>query len=78
MVDPALQEELHFYNENREEYLQKYPEQFLVIKGKRMASNHSSYQAALQAGINEFEAEPFLIKHVLDPEPSAFFLSGNV
>ena len=65
----ALEAELKFYEEHRHDYLQRFRNLFVLIKGHQLIGVFPEAEAAYREGINKFGLEPFLVKQVLEVEP---------
>ena len=59
----ALEKELATYHSRLEELL-PYEGKFVLIYGDEIAGVWDDYQDALQAGYEEFELDPFLVKRI--------------
>jgi hypothetical protein len=71
-VNSTFETELRFFERHKEEWLASHLGHFVVISGPTMAGFHSSYEAALKAGLQSFGLRTFLIKQVLAEEPVYF------
>lgn len=67
-----LEQELAFFEKNKQEYLQKYENLFVLIKGERFVGAFPTAETAYEAGLREFDLAPFLVKQVLAEEPVLF------
>ena len=65
----ALEAELKFYEEHRDEYLQRHRNLFVLIKNRELIGVFPEAEAAYREGINKFGLKPFLVKQVLEVEP---------
>ena len=63
-----LQTELEYFQKHKQEYLNLYKNQFVLIKGEKFAGAFTTEAEAYQAGLEKFGNEPFLIKQVLDDD----------
>ena len=61
-----LQTELEYFQKHKQEYLNLYKNQFVLIKGEKFAGAFTTEAEAYQAGLEKFGNAPFLIKQVLD------------
>ncbi len=67
MADKSiLQTELDFYDKHKQEYLNLYKGQFVLIKGEQLVGTFTTDEEAYKAGIEQFGNQPFLIKQVLE------------
>lgn len=67
----TLEQELHFFEEQKDELLKHYEGQFALIKGTSFSGAFTTEAEAYQAGINLFGNVPFLIKRVKREETVA-------
>lgn len=74
----ALQKELTFFNKNKGEYLKHYKNKFLLIKGENLVGSFDAEEQAYETGIQKYGNEPFLIKQVLEQEPTLTVSSLSV
>lgn len=65
-----LEKELAFFNKNKANYLSEYKDKYLLIKDGKLAGHFDTNEAAYEAGIQKYGNVPFLIKQVLDQEPT--------
>jgi len=66
----VLKKELEYYKENKKEFLRTYKGQFVVIKDNKLIGSYTTEIEAYRAGVEEFGTASFLIKQVLDQEPT--------
>jgi len=72
MTTMALEAELRYFDEHREELVQAHLDKFVVIKGERLAGSYDTAQGAYEAAVAEFgPTEAFLLKRVLPEDPIA-------
>jgi hypothetical protein len=64
----ALEEEMGYYAQHREDLLSRYEWKFVLIKGSELVGNFDNAQAAYQEGLRRFGNTPFLIKQVVREE----------
>src|SRR5262249_26653640 len=71
-VDMAkpLELELAFYLEKKPELLRTHPGQFVLIKGREIVGIYPSQNDAYVVGFSRFIREPFLVKHIVENEPT--------
>ncbi|MCY4150629.1 MAG: hypothetical protein OXE94_00115 [Aestuariivita sp.] len=60
--DNLLSEELRFYQENKEDFLHKYTNRYLLIKGSTLVGTFAAKKQAIGQGVRQFGNEPFLIR----------------
>lgn len=65
----ALEDDLRLYQSVRAELVANFLNQFVLIKDERVIAVYSTYDEALNAALQMFGTEQFLIKQILDPEP---------
>jgi hypothetical protein len=71
MLAMALDAELKFYADHKDELVQKHPLKYVVIKGDKLLGAYDTAQAAYEAGVAEYGTEPFLTRQVVPTEPIA-------
>lgn len=64
-----LEQELEFFEKNKQEYRKHYMDQFVLIHGEEFLGSYTTDQQAYEAGIAKLGNVPFLIKQV-QPEDS--------
>jgi hypothetical protein len=66
----ALQQELDCYASNKAEWLNAHPGEFALVGKKRAVGFYPTYEAAFEAGLEEFGiGTDFLIKQVVEHDP---------
>lgn len=70
MPQNQLVKELQFYNKNKAEYLKSYKNKYLLIKDNTLCGSFDTNEEAYKKGVDTFGNEPFLIKQVLEQEPT--------
>jgi len=65
MDEKALESEMAYFNEHRQEFLEKAFGKFVLIKGQKEYGFYDDDVEAYKAGVELFGLEPFLIKEVL-------------
>ena len=65
-----LEKELSFFNKNKQEYTDQYKNKFLLIKEEKLEGSFDTDEQAYKAGVEKFGNKPFLIKQVLENEPT--------
>ncbi len=66
----VLQQELETYQQKLPELLQRSKEHFVLIKGDTLFGTFVDFETAYRDGVARFGLEPFLVKQVVDPEPT--------
>jgi len=69
----ALESELKYFTDHKEELLRHHEKQFVLIKGDQFAGAYTTEAEAYKAGLEKFGNKPFLIKQVLKEETVAHF-----
>ncbi|MCG3127789.1 MAG: hypothetical protein CHACPFDD_02661 [Phycisphaerae bacterium] len=64
----ALELELKFYEEKREELLKNHEGKYVLIKGSKLIDAFDTAAAAFEAGVAQFGSQPILIKRVVRDE----------
>lgn len=67
----ALEIEREHYEKIRGELLQRHRNFFVLIKGRELIGVFPDAETAYREGINRFGLESFLVKQVLESEPTA-------
>ena len=57
-----LGEELAFYDEHREEFLHRYTNRHLLIKGSELIGSFATMDQAVGEGVRQFGSGPFLVR----------------
>lgn len=68
----VLSRELAFFEQHKAEYLKQFPGLFVLIKDQEMKGPYPTAEAAYLAGVSAFGLEPFLVKQVLESEPTVY------
>ncbi len=63
-----LDEEMRTYEQHRDELLGRARDKFVLIKGARIVDVFDTANDALARGYDEFGAEPFLVKQIVEVE----------
>ncbi len=66
----VLTKELAFFNKNKAAYLKQYKDKYLLIKNEELIGSYDSDEQAYRVGIEKFGNQPFLIKQVLEQDPT--------
>jgi len=64
-----LEEELNFFESKRAEWLEKYRDKYVLIKGKELIDVFTSLEDAYKEGVKRYGNQPFFIKKVSEVEP---------
>jgi hypothetical protein len=73
-----LQTELEYFQKHKQEYLNLYKGQFVLIKGEEFAGSFTTEAEAYKAGLEKFGNQPFLIKQVLDDDGTVSYPSLSI
>ncbi len=57
-----LAEEVSFYEENKEDFIRKYLNRYLLIKGSNLVATCENEGAAIREGVRRFGTGPFLVR----------------
>ncbi len=68
----TLDREMQTYERNRGRLLVSDPGRFVVISGEELLGTYATCREAAAAGYKEVGLGPFLIKQVLEEEPTHF------
>ena len=63
-----LEREIEYFEAHRDELLEKYRHQFVVIKSSELIGAFSTVEEALSEGARRFGLEPFLVRRVAGTE----------
>lgn len=63
-----LENELKFFESKRAEWLEKYKNKFVLIKGEELIDVFDTMGDAYNAGVKKYGTQPFLIKRVSEEE----------
>lgn len=66
---PTLSQETHFYEQHKADYLERFPNLFVLIKDDRMLGPFPTAEAAYGEGLRAFGLQPFFVKQVVTEEP---------
>lgn len=64
----ALETELAFFQQHKNEWLNVYKNQFALVKGSELIGTFTSAEQAFVAGVEQLGNVPFLIKQVAEKE----------
>ena len=59
-----LETEIKFFHKNREEWVKKYPCQYVLVKGEKLIGTYPDMDEALGEGAHHFGLTPFLVRNV--------------
>jgi len=63
-----LEEEFEFFESKKTEWLGRYKEKFVLIKGRELIDVFASFEDAYKEGVKRFMNQPFFIKQVIEIE----------
>jgi len=63
-----LEEEFEFYQAKKAEWLGKYKDKFVLIKGRELIDVYASFEDAYKEGVKRYGIQPFFIKQVTEIE----------
>ena len=66
--DTVLEVESQFYESKREEFVEKYPDRFVLIYGAELIGDFETMSEAIDEGVRQFGAGPFLVRKSGDDE----------
>jgi len=66
-----LEKERQFYLAHKDELLAKYKNMYVLIKDDQLIGAFPDGETAYATGISKFGAQPFLVRQVLEVEPSS-------
>ena len=64
-----LSEETGFFEQNRDKFVREHPNQYLLIKGRRLIGSFDTQTEAVNEGIRLFCAGPFLVRKAGEDPP---------
>jgi hypothetical protein len=64
----VLAEELAYFREHKDEWLQRHKGKFALVKGRELIGTFTTDQQAYEAGVKKFGREAFLIKEIVEEE----------
>lgn len=67
--DVVLEVESRFYEDHRAEFVEKYPDEFLLIHGQCLIDHFETMDEALDEGVRLFGAGPFMVRKSGEDEP---------
>lgn len=66
----ALEQELEFYQSQKQALLQTHKGQYALIKGEKLLGTYTTFEEAFNAGVAAVGTEPFLIKEITEKDAS--------
>ncbi len=69
----ALEQEAAYFDAHKDELLQHYRGQYALIHGDELLGTFTQFQEAFEAGISKVGNTAFLIRQVLDDNPTVQF-----
>lgn len=70
-----LDEELHYYDEHLDDWLNQFPGRFVLVKGNELVGTFDTEDEALAEGARRFGLSSFLVRCV-DPVPPEVWIPG--
>lgn len=67
-LEPILEVESQFYESMRDEFVEKYPDRFLLIYGSKLIGDFETFSDATDEGVRQFGSGPFLVRKSGDEE----------
>ena len=64
----VLDEELAYFNKQRNEWLHYYKGQIALVKGEELLGTFTTISEAFDAGVQRFGTQPFLIKEIQEED----------
>lgn len=65
-----LATEIAFFEKNREEFVERYPGRYLLIRGDALVGHFDTFEAAVNEGARRFGAGPFLARRAGEDAPT--------
>ena len=63
-----LEKERKYFEQNRKEWLSKFPAKFVLVKGEQLVGTFDKPEDALAEGARRFGGESFLVRRVEESE----------
>ncbi|MEK6811642.1 MAG: hypothetical protein AABX96_03990, partial [Nanoarchaeota archaeon] len=76
--EKKLNLELKTYEENKQNLLNSDRGKFVLIKGDAIIGTYDTYDDAIKVGIDKFSNKSFLVKQILEVEPTGNFTSNLI
>jgi len=73
-----LSKEIETYEKNKQNLLKESRGKFVLIKGEKIINVFDTQLDALKVGIDKFGNAPFLVKQILDVDPTQNFTSNLI
>ena len=67
--ETALQEELEYFETQKEALLKTHEGQFALVAGQKLVGTYTTESDAYEAGLRQFGNRPFLIRRIRSQEP---------
>ena len=77
-MEKKLDLELKTYEQNKQNLLKSDRGKFVLIKGNSVIGTYDTYDDTIKVGIDKFGNKPFLVKQILDVEPTGNFTSNLI
>ena len=61
--------EAEFLDQNRDEFLERFPGKFLLIKGRKLQGQFNTREEAIQAGVRKYGLGSFLVRQAGEDAP---------
>jgi len=68
--ESVLAEELAYFREKKDAWLQHHMGKFALVKGRELIDRFTTDKEAYEAGVKAYGEEPFLIKRIVEEEPT--------
>jgi hypothetical protein len=68
----ALAEEMATYRDHHAQLMLEHGGQFVLIRGTELCGTFPDRSSALRDGYSRFGVVPFLVRHIVDPEPGVY------
>ena len=75
MVNAMLEKEYKYYQDNRQNFISKYLNRYIVIKGDEFIKDFAELEEALDFSLNKYEPGTFLIHKVKENENVVWYSS---
>jgi len=77
-MEKKLDLELKTYEKNKQNLLKSDRGKFVLIEGNLIIGTYDTYDDAIKIGIDKFGSKPFLVKQILEVEPTGNFTSNLI
>jgi hypothetical protein len=64
----VLDQEIKYYDENRTDWLSRYPDKYVLVKGRQLIGAFDTITEALAEGARRFGLDNFLVRQVGEGE----------